>query len=104
MTDTRDKCEVRDGRFVEPCDTLSRATDVFQPAFSKGKGVFRIELTDRVKRAHSRTYFGIRTKEFSPGGILLNFCPFCGSAIDAPFSAPEEGPGGPDETLERTEA
>lgn len=89
MTDVRTECTVRDGRFVVPCDILAKATDVYHPSFSKTKGLFRVELFDRVKMEPSRSYHGVRTKAFDKGGILFNYCPFCGTDISAPFS-PEE--------------
>lgn len=90
MTESREKCEVREGRFIDPCDTLAKATDINQPSFSKSKGLFRAELFDRVKMEQSRSYHGVRTKAFDKGGILFNYCPFCGVQIDAPFTSEDE--------------
>ena len=82
------KCSVRYGRLVDPCDTLAKAVDNHMPGFSKAKGVFRQELTNFKTRETSRIMFGLKSKEF-PNGLLLNFCPWCGVQIDAPFH--EEG-------------
>lgn len=80
----RTKCAVRDGLFVEPCATLAAAVDNSIPGFSKAKGIFRRELTNMATGEPARTYFGIKTKEFS-NGILFNHCPWCGESIDGPF-------------------
>ncbi len=77
------KCSVRDGRFVDPCNTLEKAVDA--SGFSKAKGLYRHELYNTKTGEHSRTMFGLRAKDF-PNGLLLNFCPWCGERIDAPFS------------------
>lgn len=84
MTD-RIRCSVRDGLFVEPCETLARNTDNHAPGFSKAKGIFRQELTNMNTMKPSRTYYGIKSKAH-PNGLLFNNCPFCGERIDAPFN------------------
>ena len=86
----RTQCTVRDGRFVEPCVTLASNTDNHIPGFSKAKGIFRRELTNRKTLKPSRTYYGIRSKAH-PNGFLFNVCPFCGEDISAPFTSNEEG-------------
>ena len=89
MTD-RIKCTVRDGLFVEPCETLARNTDNHAPGFNKAKGIFRQELTNMNTGQSSRTYYGIKSKAH-PNGFLFNVCPFCGEDISAPFTSDEEG-------------
>jgi hypothetical protein len=84
----RIKCTVREGRFVEPCDTLAQAVDNNIPGFSKAKGVFRQDLTNMKTKQPSRTYFGLKSKQF-PNGLLFNCCPWCGERIDAPFNKEE---------------
>jgi len=89
MTDpaeiARDKCSVRDGMFVEPCDTLAANCDNEMAGFSKAKGITRWHYTNFRERRPSRTFYGVKTKA-SPNGFLFNFCPFCGEKIDAPFA------------------
>lgn len=80
------RCSVRDGRFVDPCKTLADATDNMIGSFSKAKSIFRTELTNINTLEPSRTYYGIKTKQF-PNGMLFNNCPFCGERIDAPFNS-----------------
>ena len=87
MTEHR-RCTVREGAFVEPCDTLEKATDNQIGGFSKVKAIFRTELTNTKTGKPARTYYGVKTKQF-PQGILFNVCPFCGEKIDEPFN-----PGG----------
>lgn len=84
------KCTVRDGRFVEPCKTLSDAVDNYTPGFSKTKGVFRLSLTNLETGEPSRTYFGIKSKKH-PNGLCFNVCPWCGEDISEPFMPKEEG-------------
>ena len=82
MTEPKLKCSVRDGNFVEPCDTLEKATD---RRVSEGtrKGLIVWPLVNTNTRQPSRTLYGARTDEFAKG-IIFNFCPFCGVQIDAP--------------------
>jgi len=76
---------VREGGFVDPCDTLSQAVDNNTPGFSKTKGIFRTDLTNMKTGQPSRTYFGVKSKKF-PNGLCFNNCPWCGEDISAPFS------------------
>jgi hypothetical protein len=85
----RTKCRVRDGRFVEPCDILAKAVDVYAPGFSRAKGIFEQTYTNMETGEPSRTFYGVRTKEF-PNGLLFNLCPWCGERISAPFTASDE--------------
>ena len=85
MIDKVIKCTVRDGRFVEPCDSLAGATDV--GGLSKAKGIG--EWSYYVAGKPSRTFFGVRSKDH-PNGLLFNFCPWCGERIDAPFNQEEQ--------------
>jgi len=86
---SRINCEVREGRFVDPCDTLASMTHNTSPGFSKQKGIASWSLVNMETHEPSRSYFGILTKEY-PNGFLFNFCPFCGKQIDAPFAEKEE--------------
>ncbi len=77
-------CTVKDGRFVVPCSTLAGVIDNNIPGFSKAKGVFIQQLSNRYTGKPARTYIGIKSK-MHPRGFLFNFCPFCGGDISAPF-------------------
>lgn len=81
----RVKCAVRDGLFVEPCDSLQSATDNNIPGFSKTKGIASWHLTNINTGKPSRSYWGVKSKNHQ-NGFLFNFCPFCGERIDAPFN------------------
>lgn len=83
------KCNVRDGLFVEPCETLEKATDNPIGSWSKARSIFRTELSDINTGQPTRTYYGIKTKQF-PRGMLFNVCPFCGVQIDEPFNPRSE--------------
>lgn len=85
MGDEYQKCVVRDGNFVDACETLSACTDNIAPGFSKAKGIARWSYTNLKTRQPSRTFYGVKSAE-SPKGMLFNFCPFCGEKIDAPFA------------------
>lgn len=78
------KCRVRAKRFVEPCESLARITDV-AGSFGKSKGIAEWNLIDMKTGRARRSYFGIRSKSY-PNGFLFNFCPVCGTKIDAPFT------------------
>lgn len=81
------KCKVTDGKFVEPCDTLSQVANL-NLCNPKQKGIIFNQLTNLKTHNPSRSFFMIRCNEF-PKGMCLNFCPFCGVQIDAPFAEKE---------------
>ena len=82
-------CNVRDGRFVEPCDALAGVIDNNIPGFSKAKGIFIQHLTNMKTLKPSRSYVGIKSKNH-PNGLLFNVCPFCGVDISSPFMKDEK--------------
>lgn len=71
---THRKCAVRDGRFVEPCETLQK---------SFGRGVNHVNWSNHETRQPSRSFVTIKSGEFQKNGIVVNCCPFCGERIDA---------------------
>ena len=81
------KCTVREGRFVDPCSSLSSVIDGY--GMGRAKGVFKSDLTNTKTWEPSRSYVGIKSKQH-PNGFLFNFCPFCGTQIDAPFQEKTE--------------
>ena len=85
----REECHVRDGRFVDPCETLEKAIDNIAPSFSAVKGVAQWHMTNIKERKPSRSFIGVKSKQY-PKGMLFNFCPFCGTKIDAPFAENDE--------------
>ena len=84
-----DKCEVKDGAFVEPCKMLEGVVDNNTPAFSKTKGVSVWHTFNWKTGKPGRTFFGVKSKGY-PKGVAFNFCPFCGTQIDAPFNKEED--------------
>jgi len=73
------KCTVRDGKFVEPCDALSKACEgTVQGA--KKKGIFVWPMSNITTGKETRTIFGAVTSEH-PKGLIFNFCPWCGSDL-----------------------
>ena len=85
------ECTVRDGAFVEPCDALNSLIDNIAPGFSKKRGIAKWSLSNWRTHKPSRSYVGIVTDEFR-NGFLFNFCPVCGTKIDAPFAGDNEEP------------
>ena len=85
----RTKCEVREGRFIDGCDTLEEMVANYAPGFSATKGIARWNLTNMATHQPSRSYYGMKTKEH-PKGFLFNFRPFCGTKIDAPFNSEDD--------------
>lgn len=84
----KQKCTVTDdGKFVDPCKTLSAATEFGNPS-GKRKGVWSWQYfkTGVSKSEPSRTFFGVKSGEYVANGLAFNFCPFCGEKIDAPFT------------------
>lgn len=76
-------CSVRDGRFVEPCCTLQKQIEYCTNA-GRFKGLFALNYTNIHTREPSRSMVGIKTGKTDKGGLLLNFCPWCGTDISAP--------------------
>jgi len=79
------KCVVKDGKFVEPCETLMKASRYGNP--KKGQqGIWCWSLISMETGGKSRTFFGVQSGEFKDKGLAFNCCPFCGERIDAPFN------------------
>lgn len=92
MTERKHTCTVRDGKFVEPCDTLGERIASHAAYAMRGSGFFHMTLTDISTGQPSRSMIGYRTPK-SPKGLLVNFCPWCGGKIDAPFAdEPKDSP------------
>lgn len=83
------KCTVREGKFVEPCDSLKGASEYGNPR-GKAKGIFAWAFTN-ITTGPTRTMFGVKSGEHVAKGLMFNFCPFCGEKIDAPFADNQEG-------------
>jgi hypothetical protein len=79
----KNKCTVRDGLFVEPCDALQAACD--GPG-SRSKGVRLIALSSLTSGKQTRSFVVLHSGEYAKKGIALNWCPLCGTPIDAPFT------------------
>lgn len=86
------KCTVREGLFVEPCDSLISASEYGNPR-GKQKGIYGWVLGNRS--GPTRTMFGAKSGEHVEKGVMFNFCPFCGEKIDAPFAATASQPDHP---------
>lgn len=88
----KEKCSVKDGKFVEPCKSLNDVTEFGHPK-GKQRGVWCWEYS--IEGKPSRRFFGAKSGSQTEKGLAFNFCPFCGEPIDAPFvtpNAPHEGP------------
>ena len=78
------KCTISGGRFVEPCESLEKAAEGRVPT-GKARGIYWWDYTNLKTSEPSKTFFGAKTSEY-PKGVAFNFCPFCGTQIDAPFT------------------
>lgn len=81
------KCTVEDGKHVRPCKGLDESTEG-RGSSGRERGIRVFDLTKDGKP--SRTFYAIKSEAY-PGGLAINFCPFCGAQIDAPFSEPTQG-------------
>lgn len=71
-----EKCSV-DGRILRPCDTLDRALE--DNASRKGLAYFETVNLETLEPARSIAI--AKSGEFVKQGIVLKFCPFCGTDI-----------------------
>lgn len=78
-----DKCVVRDGRFVEPCEDLSNECEFGNPPPGKARGIYSW-MYFNAEHKPTRTFFGVKST-YRPKGMAFNFCPWCGERIDAPL-------------------
>lgn len=89
--DKKHECSVRDGRFIEPCDTLEQFIASHAPYAVRGSGFFHLTYTNINTLKPTRSMVGYKTPQ-KKKGLLINFCPWCGTKIDAPFVEPEDPP------------
>lgn len=80
---TPKRCGVRDGKFVEPCETLRSVFDGH--SFGRGRRLLLQQLTHIPTLKPSRSFVVLHMGEHKEKGIVLNCCPFCGERIDAPL-------------------
>ena len=85
------ECSVRDEKHVHPCSALSESSEYGNPR-GKAKGIFSWQLISMTTGERSRTFFGVKSGHHVAKGIVFNFCPFCGTKIDAPFADEEPTP------------
>lgn len=83
-------CRVDSERFVVPCRALADEVELYGNA-GRGKGIFKLAYTDMSTGEPSRTMFGIKTAKHPKGGLLFNFCPWCGADISVPFKEARNG-------------
>lgn len=83
------KCSVsEDGNHIHPCRML---TSVFECDSIK-KGIVQYQLHNTQTGKPSRTFFIAKSGDYKKNGLALNFCPFCGEKIDAPFAEKDDEP------------
>lgn len=88
MTTEKFKCTIsEDGNHIEPCELLYNNCEIGNPRNRK-RGIFAWALHNMTTHKPSRTFFGV-VSTHSPKGFVFNFCPFCGTQIDAPCTNPE---------------
>lgn len=82
---TYKKCSISDdGLRVEACKLLVQAAEGLSQQHRKGIVIWHYESL--MHPAASRAFFGAKTRSHT-NGIIFNFCPFCGEAIDGPAMA-----------------
>lgn len=86
----KEKCTVKDGKFVEPCDSLKDMAEHGHPPKGKSRGIFAWVYTNLKTHTPSRTFFGAKSTS-QPNGLAFNFCPWCGEQIHAPLYANTAG-------------
>lgn len=65
---------------------LSEAIEPKQPT-GKAKGLFAWDYVQRGA-GPTRTLIGCKSGDNVTGGVIFNYCPFCGEAIDQPARIP----------------
>lgn len=79
------KCSVsEDGRHIIPCRMLTSVFEDNSPP--SNKGIIQYQLHNNQTGKPSRTFFIAKSGDYKKNGLALNFCPFCGEKIDAPFA------------------
>lgn len=82
----RKTCEVAEG-ILTPCPVLETAIDGNYT--SRRKGVTLIELVNMETSAVTRSGVVLRSGNLGKNGVLLNYCPFCGTPIGDHFKPGE---------------
>jgi hypothetical protein len=80
MSTTR--CSIVNGNLVDPCDMLSSVTQNENPK-GRQRGVYCWELFRPGADGPTRRMYGAKSGEYIDGGLLFNFCPFCGADLRA---------------------
>jgi hypothetical protein len=80
------KCSVQDGKYVVPCSPLDKVTEYGNPR-GKQRGVWewRLYSIREDMDEPTRSFFGIKSGEYTERGLAFHFCPFCGVDISAPL-------------------
>jgi len=84
-TERRIKCEIRDGKFVVPCDTLNNCTEFGNPR-GKQKGIWWYRWFNVKTDEPTISFFGAKSGDHVEKGMIFHFCPFCGTRIDEPIT------------------
>lgn len=74
--ENQSKCTLK-GTFVTPCTMLRDALEGTHSAMTSGIGCYI--GTSRTSGASTRRVYTLRSGAYRKEGIILNFCPFCGT-------------------------
>lgn len=86
LSTATDKCHAEDG-LLQPCSALEKAIEDHAPSTHKGLIMFTPVDLNTFKPSKSVVY--VRSGDFTSYGIVLRYCPFCGSDIYSYYEAEE---------------
>ena len=88
MTDGkwRKQCAV-DGLFVTGCSALEKVAEL---PHGKSKGIKKVSTHNTITGKPFRTYYMVRSGDHKERGLILNFCPMCGTDISKMFRDEEK--------------
>lgn len=74
------KCSMRKGGYAENiCDALMSVSDIFPT--KKSKGIYRHSIVNLETREKLGRQVKIKQGEYLAGGLVFNYCPFCGGKL-----------------------
>lgn len=78
----RTRCRVGAKGSVTPCEPLLRCVDSI---CTRGRGLQQVSLINVKTNKLSRHTYKLRAGEFAKSGVILNYCPICGTDLRPPL-------------------